>query len=51
MSNAVVRLILAIQSLCGNLIDSIIQRYVYVRVVRSLTPSKISNLIELLDSK
>lgn len=51
MSNAVIKLILAIQSLCGNLIDSIIQRYICVRIVRSLTPSKISNLIELLDSK
>jgi len=50
MSNAVIRLILAVQSLCGNIVDSIIQRYISVRIVRSITPSKISNLIELLES-
>jgi len=50
MSNAVVRLILAIQSICGNIVDSIIQRYISLRIVRSITPSKISNLIELLES-
>lgn len=50
MSNAVVRLILAVQSICGNIVDSIIQRYIRLRIVRSITPSKISNLIELLES-
>lgn len=50
MSNAVVRLILAVQSICGNIIDSIIQRYISLRIVRSITPSKISTLIELLES-
>jgi len=50
MSNAVVRLILAVQSLCGNIVDSIIQRYIRLRIIRSITPSKISNLIELLES-
>lgn len=50
ISNAVVRLILAIQSICGNVLDSVIQRYISLCVVRSLTPSKISNLIELLNS-
>jgi len=50
MSNAVVRLILAVQSICGNIVDFIIQRYIRLRIVRSITPSKISNLIELLES-
>lgn len=50
LSNAVIRLILAIKSLCGNILDSIIQRYICLRVIRSFTPSKISNLIELLES-
>lgn len=50
MSNSVVQLILAIQSMCGNIIDSIIQRYISLRIVKSITPSKISNLIELLES-
>lgn len=50
ISNAVVRLILAVQSICGNVLDSVIQRYISLCVVRSLTPSKISNLIELLNS-
>jgi len=50
MSNAVVRLILAIQSVCGNIVDAIIKRYITLRIVRSITPSKISNLIELLES-
>ncbi|XP_003240642.1 sorting nexin-14 [Acyrthosiphon pisum] len=50
MSNAVVRLILAVQSICGNIVDSIIQRYISLRIVRSITPSKISNLIELLEN-
>lgn len=50
LSNAVVRLVLAIKSLCGNLLDSIIQRYICLCVIRSLTPSKISNLIESLES-
>lgn len=50
MSNSVVQLILAIQSMCGNIVDSIIQRYISLRIVRSITPSKISNLIELLES-
>lgn len=50
MSNVVVRLILAVQSICGNIVDSIIQRYISLRIVRSITPSKISNLIELLES-
>ncbi|XP_060844760.1 sorting nexin-14-like [Rhopalosiphum padi] len=50
MSNSVVQLILAIQSICGNIVDSIIQRYISLRIIRSITPSKISNLIELLEN-
>lgn len=50
MSNTVVRLILAIQSICGNIVDYIIQRYISLWIVKSITPSKISNLIELLES-
>lgn len=50
ISNTVVQLILAIQSLFGNAIDYFIQCYISRCVTRSLTPSKISNLIELLES-
>lgn len=50
ISNAVVRLILAIQSICGNILDTIIQRYISNRIVKSFTPIKISNLIDLLES-
>lgn len=50
LSNAVVRLILAIKSLCGNILDSILQRYICLCFVRSFTPCKIANLIELLES-
>lgn len=50
ISNTVVRLILAVQSLFGNAIDYFIQRYISRCVTRSLTPTKISNLIEMLES-
>lgn len=50
LSNVVIRLILAVRTLCGNLLDSIIQRYISHHIVKSLTPSKIANLIELLES-
>lgn len=50
ISNVIVRLVLTVQSICGNVLDSIIQRYICHRVVEIFTPSKISNLIELLES-
>jgi len=50
ISNVIVRLVLTVQSICGNVLDSIIQRYISHRVVETFTPSKISNLIELLES-
>lgn len=50
ISNAVIRLVLAIQSICGNILDSIIQRYIRLRIIKAFTPSKISNIIDLLES-
>ncbi|XP_050438472.1 sorting nexin-14-like [Adelges cooleyi] len=50
ISNTVVQLILAIKTICGSLIDSIIQRHVTIYLVGSITPSKISNLIEILEN-
>lgn len=50
LSNTVIRLIVALQAICGNIIDSVIEQYISNRVIKSLTPSKISNLIELLES-
>lgn len=50
MSNTVIRLILAIQFMCGNILNYVIQKYISSCVVKSITPSKISNLIELLES-
>lgn len=50
ISNAIVRLILAIQSICGNILDSIIQRHIRLRIMKAFTPSKISNIIDLLES-
>ncbi|VVC33964.1 Hypothetical protein CINCED_3A001447 [Cinara cedri] len=50
MSNAVIRIILAIKLICGNILDYIIQRYITSCIVKSMTPSKVSNLIELLEN-
>jgi len=50
ISNVIIRLVLTVQSICGNVVDSIIKRYITNRVVRAFSPSKISNLIELLES-
>lgn len=50
VSNAIVQLALAIKSICGNILDVIIQRYISIHIVRSFTPSKVSNLIDLLES-
>lgn len=50
VSNTIVQLALAIKSICGNILDVIIQRYISFHIVRSFTPNKISNLIDLLES-
>lgn len=50
VSNTIVQLALAIRSICGNILDTLIQRYISICVARSLTPSRISNFIDLLES-
>lgn len=50
LSNTVFRLLLALQSIFGHVLDCIIQHYIRIRVTGSFSPATISNLITLLES-
>ncbi|XP_050530819.1 sorting nexin-14-like [Daktulosphaira vitifoliae] len=49
-SNTIVQLLLAIKVICGNFIDSIIQKHISLYLARSITPSKISYLIDIIEN-
>lgn len=50
LSNTILRLLLALQSIFGHVLDYIIQRYIRIKVSESFSPATISNLITLLES-